>query len=335
MIMRKYNLIALSIIFLFFSSCSRGSVPGRIDRLKAERDMALNGDKPVEIGKKSKKSKPKHTDNKTRGGAGDHAPEPVKADPYYVDTAYANQTYERLATAYADTILEKPARDIKDVEYGDSFVGTTNFNLRKPQYVIIHHTAQSSLKQTLHTFTLERTQVSAHYVISRDGKVQHMLNDYLRAWQAGNGKWNNITDMNSCSIGIELDNNGFEPFTDKQIDALIAVLQGLKERFDIPQANFIGHGDYAPLRKNDPNVHFPWAKLAEKGFGYWYGDTSGVEVPADFNEYLALRIIGYDVSNVSKAIVAFRRHFCGTESGDKVLSPKERKILYKLYTKYL
>ncbi|WP_211481727.1 N-acetylmuramoyl-L-alanine amidase [Arachidicoccus rhizosphaerae] len=346
MMTRKYNLFALgiSITFLCMASCSRGTVPGRIDRLKAERDLAMGGgasgetatDKPVELGKKSKKSKSK----KSKSTASNHhtvekLPQPVKADPFLVDTAFANQTYDKLTQDYADTILAKPAERIKDVQYGEAFVGTTNFNLRKPQYVIIHHTSQNSLKQTVYTFTLERTQVSAHYVISRDGTVQHMLNDYLRAWQAGKGRWNNIDDMNSCSIGIELDNNGVEPFTDKQIDALLKVLQALKERFAIPQSNFIGHGDYAPVRKNDPNVNFPWAKLASKGFGYWYGDTTGVEVPKDFNEYLALRIIGYDVSDVSKAIIAFRRHFCGIESTAKVLSPAERKVLYKLYTKYL
>ena len=352
MMTRKYSIftLATSLAFLCFSGCSRGTVPGRIDRLKAERDLAMRGgaspegssSKPVELGKKSKKSKSKskHAKNGKDGANSDNKrianlPQPVKVDPYYVDTAFANQTYDKLTRDYADTILAKPAENIKDVNYSDGFIGTTNFNLRKPQYVIIHHTSQNSLQQTVHTFTLERTQVSAHYVISRDGKVQHMLNDYLRAWQAGKGKWNNIEDMNSCSIGIELDNNGFEPFTDKQIDALIKVLQSLKERFDIPQSNFIGHGDYAPVRKNDPNVHFPWAKLAARGFGYWYGDTTGVQVPKEFNEYLALRIIGYDVSNVSKAIIAFRRHFCGIESTAKVLSPEERKVLYKLYTKYL
>lgn len=352
MMTRKYNLftLATSLVFLCFSSCSRGTVPGRIDRLKAERDMAMSGgasaegsrNKPVELGKKSKKSKSKSKHAKTtRDKASSDRnsvaklPQPVKADPYYVDTAFANQTYDKLSRDYADTIMAKPAQNIKDVNYTEAFVGTTNFNLRKPQYVIIHHTSQNSLKQTVRTFTMERTQVSAHYVISRDGKVQHMLNDYLRAWQAGKGKWNNIEDMNSCSIGIELDNNGIEPFTDKQIDALISVLQALKERFGIPQSNFIGHGDYAPVRKNDPNVHFPWAKLAARGFGYWYGDTTGVQVPKEFNEYLALRIIGYDVSDVSKAIIAFRRHFCGVESTAKVLSPEERKVLYKLYTKYL
>ena len=342
MIIRKYSLLTIGIAFLLLSSCSRGSVPGRIDRLMAERDAAMNGgtNKPVELGRKKKKKKASKSENSksataSKGSDGpERLPEPKK-NPYAFDTALTNYTYNKLATDFADSILLTPETNLKDVEYGDGFVGTVNFNLRKPQYVIIHHTSQSSTQQTLYTFSLERTQVSAHYVIGRDGKVQHLLNDYLRAWQAGNGKWNNITDMNSCSIGIELDNNGSEPFTEKQMDALLKVLKSLKERFKIPQANFIGHGDYAPGRKNDPNVHFPWATLAKNGFGYWYGDTLGVKVPADFNEYLALRIIGYDVSDVGKAIIAFRRHFCGVESLDKVLSPAERTILYKLYTYYL
>lgn len=69
------------------------------------------------------------------------------------------------------------------------WVGTVNFNLRKPDYVILHHTAQDSMAQTLRTFTMTHTQVSAHYVIGRDGKTYQMLNDYLRAWHAGNARW--------------------------------------------------------------------------------------------------------------------------------------------------
>src|SRR5690554_4469288 len=61
------------------------------------------------------------------------------------------------------------------------WVGTVNFNLRRPDFVIIHHTAQDSTEQTIRTFTLAHTQVSAHYVIGRDGKTYQMLNDYLRA----------------------------------------------------------------------------------------------------------------------------------------------------------
>ncbi|MEN9600225.1 MAG: hypothetical protein RL596_2546, partial [Bacteroidota bacterium] len=81
--------------------------------------------------------------------------------------------------------------------------------MRKPSYVIIHHTAQHSTDETLKTFTLPRTQVSAHYVIGKDGVVYQMLNDYLRAWHAGNSRWGNQLDMNSASIGIELDNDGY------------------------------------------------------------------------------------------------------------------------------
>lgn len=315
-------------------------MPGRIDALKAERALAMKSrDKPVEV--PSKKASKKDS-GKQRGGASAEEdktvktlPQPVRNKKLYVDTSYANKTYRALSTEYADTLMAAPDHNIKHLSYADNFVGTINFNLRKPQYVIIHHTAQHSVNQTLRTFTVEHSQVSAHYVIGRDGSVHHMLNDYLRAWQAGKGKWSNITDMNSCSIGIELDNDGFAPFTEKQINSLLKVLQGLKEKFGIPTANFIGHGDYSPSRKNDPNVHFPWKLLAKKGFGLWWDDTTNVKVPKNFNEFLALRIIGYDVKPVGKAIIAFRRHFCGIESKETVLSESERKILYMLYSKYM
>ena len=163
-------------------------------------------------------------------------------------------------------------------------VGTTNFGIRKPSYVIIHHTAQHSTEQTLKTFTLPRTAVSAHYVIGSDGKVYQMLNDYFRGQHAGVSRWGNQLDMNSASIGIELDNNGFEYFEEAQINSLLVVLGKLKKDYSIPTANFIGHGDIAPTRKNDPNWRFPWKLLAEKGFGYWY-DEKRDSVPDSFDPY--------------------------------------------------
>ncbi len=140
-----------------------------------------------------------------------------------------------------------------------TWVGTTNFGLRKPGFVIIHHTAQNSCEQTLQTFTLPRTQVSAHYVICKDGTVHHMLNDYLRAWHGGRASWGNDKDINSSSIGIELDNNGYDSFPAAQINSLLTVLDTLKLKYAIPAANFIGHADIAPTRKNDPNVTFSMA----------------------------------------------------------------------------
>lgn len=242
--------------------------------------------------------------------------------------ATTNRSYKKQVKALAKELTTYPLEETKA-----TWVGTTNFGLRKPNFVVIHHTAQNSCEQTLRTFTLPRTQVSAHYVICKDGKVHHMLNDYLRAWHAGSGSWGNDKDVNSSSIGIELDNNGFEPFTEPQMASLLTVLDSLKNRFRIPAANFIGHADIAPTRKNDPNVQFPWQTLAQKGFGLWYGDTTNVQVPENFNAMQALRIIGYSLKDTSASIAAFRRHFTSQDTG-RTLSAGDKKILYDLMWKY-
>ena len=198
--------------------------------------------------------------------------------------------------------------------------------------MIIHHTAQNSCQQTLQTFTVTRTQVSAHYVICKDGTVHQMLNDYLRAWHAGISKWGNLVDINSSSIGIELDNNGYEPFPPTQVKSLLVLLDSLKVRHNIPVANFIGHGDIAPLRKNDPNIYFPWKQLSERGFGHWYNDTTNIIVPEHFDCLQALRIVGYDIKDTSAAIIAFKRHF--VQDTIPLLQEADKKILYSIFKKY-
>ncbi len=244
--------------------------------------------------------------------------------------AASNKAYKMQAKTFANEIKKQPA-DIDSTKVA-SWAGTTNFGMRKPNFVIIHHTAQNGCDSTLRTFTLTRTQVSAHYVICKDGTVQHMLSDYLRAWHAGAGRWGNVTDINSISIGIELDNNGFEPFTEAQINNLLIVLRALKKNYSIPTANFIGHADIAPSRKVDPNKFFPWQKLAANGFGYWY-DTAKVKQPENFNAVQALRIIGYDTRDSIAAIKAFKLHFVQNDSA-AVLSDRDKKIIYDLYKKY-
>jgi N-acetylmuramoyl-L-alanine amidase len=169
-------------------------------------------------------------------------------------------------------------------------------------------------------------------VICKDGTIHHMLNDYLRAWQAGVSKWGNATDINSLSIGIEIDNNGFEPFTEPQITSLLGLLERLKKAYGIPAANFIGHEDIAPGRKIDPGKYFPWQRLAQQGFGLWY-DTAGVKVPADFNTMQALRIIGYDIKRPEPAIQSFKLHFIPDDS-TRVIHEEDKKILVDLVKKY-
>ncbi len=252
-----------------------------------------------------------------------------KTNPYKA----TNRDYKKQSRQYARVIDQTPLdAGVDSIPPAPYWVGTTNFNLRKPNFIIIHHTAQNSCPQTLQTFTMTRTQVSAHYVICKDGTVYHMLNDYLRAWQAGVSKWGNVTDVNSISIGIELDNNGFESFPDAQIGSLLRLLTKLKSTYNIPAANFIGHGDIAPTRKDDPNAAFPWRQLADKGFGLWYGDTTGVCVPQGFSSLTALRLVGYDIRDSSAAALAFKRHF--EQDTTRSWGLQDEKILYTLYRQY-
>jgi N-acetylmuramoyl-L-alanine amidase len=246
--------------------------------------------------------------------------------------AVTNRTYRKEVKEFAKQLRMEPANP-DSVPPGPYFVGTTNFNLRKPNFVIIHHTAQNSCEQTLNTFTNIKTQVSAHYVICKDGTVHHLLNDYLRAWHGGVAKWSNLTDVNSASVGIELDNNGFEPFPDLQVNSLLLLLAQLKKAYNIPTANFIGHADIAPGRKVDPNARFPWKLLADKGFGNWYDDTSLVIVPGGFDHLLALRIIGYDLKDSSAVIRSFKLHF-EQDTVSTSITPSDEKILYNLSKKY-
>ncbi len=175
--------------------------------------------------------------------------------------------------------------------------------------------------------------MSAHYVIAEDGKVVQMLNDYLRGWHAGNGTWGRNSDINSASIGIELDNNGSEPFSEAQINSLLALLTKLKKDYNIPTQNFIGHSDIAPTRKVDPSALFPWQLLAEKGFGLW-PEAQLETAPTDFNAEMALRIIGYDTKNLNAAIKAFKLHYIKTEI-DSIIDQKTLNVIYAIYKKQL
>ncbi|RYZ50727.1 MAG: N-acetylmuramoyl-L-alanine amidase [Sphingobacteriales bacterium] len=254
-----------------------------------------------------------------------------KAGPY----AVTNKVYHDQAEAFAATLQQTAPVVLVDSlgrKIPGEWVGTVNFNLRKPNYVVIHYTAQDSAAQTLKTFTIVKTQVSAHYVIGKDGKIYHMLNDYMRAWHGGAAKWGNVTDINSSSIGIELDNNGKTPFAPEQMNSLITLLAYLKKTYNIPQANFIGHQDIAPTRKTDPGKLFPWQLLAQKGFGYWSDELLEL-APENFDTITALRLIGYDTSNPGAAISAFKNHFV-QQDNLPALSQLDLNVLYNVYRKY-
>ena len=111
-----------------------------------------------------------------------------------------------------------------------------NYNLRNQQcnlkYVIIHYTAMKSLKEAINHLCDTKSKVSSHFVISKSGHIFQLVNVKYRAWHAGKSYWNKETDLNSLSIGIELDNLGygltFEKYTNLQILSLIKIFLGFK-----------------------------------------------------------------------------------------------------------
>jgi N-acetylmuramoyl-L-alanine amidase len=189
-----------------------------------------------------------------------------------------------------------------------TWVPSPNFGAREPNFVVIHHTSDASFEISLNTLTDRAQAVSAHYLIRKDGKILQLVDESKRAWHAGKSYWGGDTDVNSASIGIELDNNGEEPFADKQIAALLALLGDISKRYKIPPANYLAHADVAPTRKNDPSRFFPWRTLADHGFGLWcYAPPA--ETPPIFDATVALQALGYDVGDADAAIVAFKLHF--------------------------
>ena len=198
-----------------------------------------------------------------------------------------------------------------------------SFDARRPNLVVLHHTSDSTLDEALATLTAPERKVSAHYLIGRDGQILQLVEEKDRAWHAGLSWWGGNTDINSTSIGIELDNDGEEAFANAQIDVLLALLAEIQQRYNIPRANFVGHADVAPGRKVDPSAWFPWRRLAEHGFGLWC-DAPLPPAPEGFDLGLALAALGYSPVTPEASRRAFRLHFAG---GDETLPGEQEKAL--------
>lgn len=211
------------------------------------------------------------------------------------------------------------------------WVPSKNYGPRVPVLIVIHHTEQGSVQESLDTLrgSNDGGPVSAHYLIGKDGTLYQLVSDRERAWHAGGGSWGTITDVNSASIGIELDNDGESPFPPEQIATLLRLLDDLCTRHRIPRTQVIGHADLAPSRKRDPNAFFPWHELAAAGFGAWPAPLLD-EPPEGFDFWLAMRAFGYPLEDRAAALRAFRRRFRGLEWDDSPLSADDARVLYAL-----
>ena len=214
-----------------------------------------------------------------------------------------------------------------------TWVPSPNFESRHPTLIVLHATEQSSVKASLDTLRTGNAggRVSAHYLIGRDGHIYQLVREDKRAWHAGGGSWGTISDLNSASIGIELDNDGNSEFADAQIAALMVLLGDVCQRLEIPRAQVIGHADLAPWRKTDPGPRFPWARLAQAGFGTWPDAALLAQpLPPDFDGWLALRLIGYSMRDPQGALRAFRMHYRGIDDPTSPMSDEDRRILRAL-----
>lgn len=187
-----------------------------------------------------------------------------------------------------------------------------NFGERRggatPSLVVIHYTA-IPCEEARARLCDPAAEVSAHWLISATGGAEALVDERHRAWHAGAGVWAGLDDINSHSIGIELANDGSQPFSEPQMAALERLLAAILARWSIPAHRVIGHSDMAPTRKSDPGPHFDWLRLARQGLSVW-PDGSGPE-PSAPEVPLAdsLTAIGYPTAAEDARLTAFRLRF--------------------------
>lgn len=189
---------------------------------------------------------------------------------------------------------------------------SSNFGDRKGDRpvdtLVLHYTDTQSAADALAILTDPAKQVSAHYLLDEDGTVYHLVDEEYRAWHAGLSYWRGDRDVNSRSIGIEIQNPGerfgYRVFPDVQMQALVLLVRGIMARWPIEQRNVIGHSDVACDRKHDPGHLFDWRWLASQGIGLWPEPVAAEpEVLSDL-----LADLGYD-PGCECAVEAFQRHY--------------------------
>lgn len=189
---------------------------------------------------------------------------------------------------------------------------------RLPRLVVLHYTAMPDCDAAAARLCDPAAEVSAHYLVAGDGTVIGLVDEDRRAWHAGAGAWGGCTDVNSASIGIELDNDGRSPFTEPQMAALEDLLDAVMTRWAIPPQGVIGHADMAYGRKSDPGPLFDWPRLARAGLSVWPESGTDPGGPRDFGTpgtiaafAGALGRFGYPVDHPASPLLlhAFRMRF--------------------------
>lgn len=185
-----------------------------------------------------------------------------------------------------------------------------NFSERRggarPSIIVLHYTAMPSLSESRARLCDPVHEVSAHWLLAEDGRAEALVDEAQRAWHAGAGAWGEVTDVNSASIGIEIQNPGDAPFPEPQMAGLERLLAGIMDRWQIAPRGVIGHSDMAPHRKGDPGPRFDWRRLARSGLSVWPQPVPGAPL-AGFAA--SLHRFGYRAQDEAKLLRAFRLRF--------------------------
>lgn len=143
----------------------------------------------------------------------------------------------------------------------------------RPSLLILHYTGMSSAAKAIDWLACAESGVSCHYVIAEDGRITQLVPEALRAWHAGASHWRSETDINSHSIGIEIQNpghqHGYPDFPPSQMQAVVSLAKDIVSRHRMAADGVLAHSDVAPGRKIDPGEKFNWALLAKEGLGLW------------------------------------------------------------------
>ena len=227
--------------------------------------------------------------------------------------------------------------------------------------LVIHYTADDF---DVSLTALTGKDVSVHYLIPAvpplvrgKPRIWQLVPESELAWHAGASFWRGATRINDTSIGIELENRGwqksegtkfFTPFEPAQIQALVPLAKDIIKRYNIEPQNVVAHSDIAPQRKDDPGPLFPWQSLAQQGIGAWPDASrvafylNGRSPNAPIASYTLLDLLaryGYDVKpNMTRlqqmrVIAAFQMHFRPTRY-DGVADMESLAIAEALLEKY-
>jgi N-acetylmuramoyl-L-alanine amidase len=199
----------------------------------------------------------------------------------------------------------------------------------QPTILLMHYTGMEDAARACAWLCSDHSRVSCHYLVDEAGEITQMVSEDKRAWHAGVSSWAGTADVNSHSIGIEVQNaghsGGYPDFPTGQMKRVAALARDVVERWSIAPRRVLAHSDVAPGRKVDPGEKFDWAFLHRSGVGHWAEPAAVSEGPllrlgqesdavAKLRQHL--RSYGYGIEitgtfdlRTKQVVEAFQRHF--------------------------